>query len=217
MKINEVFFGIQGEGKSTGELKLFIRFSGCNLKCSFCDTKYHIENHELNAKDRALMKQYKSWCITGGEPLLRQKEIKELIEKFDPDSVEIETNGTIKLSEEFRSEDYFLDYITRYNVSPKESRFQPANRDVTPHLLEILAPNLTTVKFVYSDKMSEKFIQNTIKRYNIPNEIVWIMAEGKTKKEQEKKAEEVWNYCIKKRYNFSPRLHVLTWGTKKGV
>jgi organic radical activating enzyme len=216
MKVTEVFFGIQGEGKSAGELKLFIRFSGCNLKCNFCDTQYHIKNHELTTKDKGLMDLYPNWCITGGEPQLYQKEINDLIKKYEPRSIEIETNGTIP-SKELNPYVNNYDCFVSYNVSPKELRFQPAGKDTTPYLLETASPFLTTVKFVYSDKKSEKFIQNTIKKYNIPNEIIWIMAKGKTKEEQEKKAKEVWNYCIKKGYNFSPRLHVLTWGTKKGV
>jgi 7-carboxy-7-deazaguanine synthase len=216
MKVNEVFFGIQGEGKSAGELKLFIRFSGCNLKCSFCDTKYHVESHELTEKDKALMKHHSHWCITGGEPQLYQKEINELIKKYEPQSIEIETNGTIP-SNELDPYAHNYDCLISYNVSPKELRFQPAGKDSTPYLLKTLNPVLAIVKFVYSDKESEKFIQKTIKEYSIPNEIVWIMAEGKTKKEQEKKAKEVWNYCTKKGYNFSPRLHVMTWDIKKGV
>lgn len=213
MKINEIFYSIQGEGMSVGKPRLFIRFSGCSLKCKFCDTKYHIKNHELNKKDETLLKKYKDWCITGGEPMLFQSDICKLINKYKPNSVEIETNGTIPFYNTS-----LIDRVNYFNISPKEARFQ---KDATtflvkPKLLEYFQYNFI-VKFVYSDKSSRFFIQKIIKNYAIPKCCVWIMPEGKDKKTLEKHTKEVWEYCLKNNYNFSPRLQVIVWDKKKGI
>ncbi|RLF30939.1 MAG: hypothetical protein DRM98_06200, partial [Thermoplasmata archaeon] len=76
MKINEIFYSIQGEGKWTGLPNIFIRTAGCNLRCTFCDTKYAYENGVELQVEEIINKitQYpcKHVCITGGEPLLQE-------------------------------------------------------------------------------------------------------------------------------------------------
>jgi len=211
MKISECFVGIQGEGATAGRPRLFIRTSGCSLRCSFCDTKYHVKGKEIDKKDEKLMSENQDWCITGGEPLLNQKKLVEYIKKNCPYWVEVETNGTVIPNDET------LAYVNQFNVSPKEKRFQPKGLNPEPVALSVLKANDTIVKFVYSDKQSEKFIRKIIKKYNIPHNIVWIMPEGTSKKKIDAKTKEVWNYCLKNKFNFSPRLHVTTFGTKKGI
>ena len=82
MKINEIFYSLQGEGKWTGLPNVFIRTSGCNLRCSFCDTKYaYYDGKEMSIKE--ILNQIVKYncqyiCLTGGEPLL-QKDILNLI------------------------------------------------------------------------------------------------------------------------------------------
>ena len=71
-KINEIFYSLQGEGYHTGTPALFIRFSGCNLKCSFCDTEHEegdwMSDEEIMAK--AAQCPAKMVVLTGGEPSL---------------------------------------------------------------------------------------------------------------------------------------------------
>ena len=79
LKICEIFPSIQGEGKTVGELAIFIRLSGCNLKCNFCDTPYHNEGKEMtNDEIVAEIRKYeiKRLVITGG--LLRTSMRKSL-------------------------------------------------------------------------------------------------------------------------------------------
>ena len=82
MKINEIFYSLQGEGKWSGLPNIFIRTTGCNLRCLFCDTKYAYENGDNKSIEQILkkIKKYpcKNVCITGGEPLI-QNEIYDLI------------------------------------------------------------------------------------------------------------------------------------------
>ena len=93
-----------GEGIRTGELACFIRLSGCNLRCSYCDTKYAIENNsgEELSIERIIEKVdkigFKNITITGGEPLIH-KDIEILISKLlnKGYNINIETNGSIDI------------------------------------------------------------------------------------------------------------------------
>ncbi|MDH7517172.1 MAG: radical SAM protein [Candidatus Thermoplasmatota archaeon] len=102
MKINEIFYSIQGEGSWSGLPNIFIRTTGCNLCCSFCDTKYaYKDGKEMGIKKIIeTISRYpcKHVCLTGGEPLI-QNETLELIDvliknKYD---VCLETNGSINI------------------------------------------------------------------------------------------------------------------------
>lgn len=106
MKVVEKFISINGEGTRAGELAVFLRFKGCNLSCSYCDTTWANESacpYEENTPNELL--EYvistgvKNVTLTGGEPLL-QKEIKTLIEiLLDANlRVEIETNGSVSMN-----------------------------------------------------------------------------------------------------------------------
>ncbi len=101
MKITEIFTSIQGEGRYIGKPQTFIRLSGCNMRCSYCDTKYSWKDGREKSVD-SIMKKVKSLglksvCITGGEPMLQAKELKELLKKLKKCSYEtvLETNGTL--------------------------------------------------------------------------------------------------------------------------
>lgn len=100
MKLNEIFLSIQGESSSVGLPTVFVRFTGCNLRCSYCDTKYaYTDGEDVSVYDVLdKIKQFgcKRICLTGGEPLI-QKDIQVLIDKLGDYEVSIETNGSIDL------------------------------------------------------------------------------------------------------------------------
>ena len=111
-KINEIFYSIQGEGYRTGTPAVFVRFSGCNLKCPFCDTQ-HSSGREMS--DEEIIKEVCFYptrfvVLTGGEPGLQVDQ--EFINKLHQAGkfVQIETNGTVPLP-------IGIDWIT---CSPKE-------------------------------------------------------------------------------------------------
>ena len=106
-QVVETFVSINGEGRRAGELAVFIRFLGCNLNCSYCDTRWA---NESDAKFRWMSEediyQYvketgvRNVTLTGGEPLLRPG-MDSLLKKLLGDSrlrVEIETNGSVDLT-----------------------------------------------------------------------------------------------------------------------
>lgn len=111
-KINEIFYSLQGEGHHTGKAAVFIRFSGCNLKCSFCDTKHEDGSWMSDKEIVEAIAAYPSDMVilTGGEPALWIDGA--LIERLHEAGkyICIETNGTCPLPEG-------IDWVT---CSPKE-------------------------------------------------------------------------------------------------
>lgn len=96
MKINEIFYSIQGEGYHTGQPAIFVRFSGCNLKCPFCDTDH---NPGIKMSEDEIVEEVSKYpshlvILTGGEPTLQITD--SLIQKLHHarKTVAIETNGT---------------------------------------------------------------------------------------------------------------------------
>lgn len=104
LKICELFLSIQGESTYAGCPCIFIRLSGCNLRCSYCDTPYAYEEGEeweISGVMKALERYpFKLACITGGEPLL-QRDVYDLIETLDDKGYKIllETNGSISIKD----------------------------------------------------------------------------------------------------------------------
>ena len=105
LSVAEKFVSINGEGRRAGELAVFLRFCKCNLKCSFCDTRWANSDDvaaeimtEKQLIDYVMSTGIKNVTLTGGEPLL-QKNIGTLITELDSLglNIEIETNGSVPL------------------------------------------------------------------------------------------------------------------------
>ena len=112
-KVNEIFYSVQAEGKYAGHPAIFVRLCGCNLRCPWCDTKYHNEGtwytkEELEEAVKQLSTDTENVIIvfTGGEPTLQLKDEEELLKGYRR---HIETNGT-------RHVPKWIDYVT---CSPK--------------------------------------------------------------------------------------------------
>ena len=111
-RINEIFYSLQGEGRHTGRAAVFVRFSGCNLKCPFCDTDFKAYS-EMTMED--IVAAVSEWrdcgfvVLTGGEPSLQVDEA--LVEALHRNGfyIAIETNGTCQLPSA-------IDWVT---LSPK--------------------------------------------------------------------------------------------------
>lgn len=117
-KINEIFYSLQGEGKYAGVPVIFVRFSGCNLKCSFCDTNHKqklvLRKEEIGrAVDSLSKNKCKIIVFTGGEPMLQLSPELLLYLREKGYTLHLETNGTIYKRDTLR----LIDFIT---VSPKD-------------------------------------------------------------------------------------------------
>lgn len=112
MRVNEIFYSLQGEGYHTGRAAVFVRFSGCNLKCPFCDTDFKSYKEMTEEEIVKEVAKYPASLvvITGGEPSLQLTE--SLIIKLHRKNfmVAVETNGTRELPSN-------VDWIT---LSPKD-------------------------------------------------------------------------------------------------
>jgi len=143
LKIHEIFSSLQGEGLRQGEPTLFIRLSGCNLRCGFCDTKEAWEGGRdmtipeiLEEARKAHAEWPAGWvCLTGGEPLLQ--DLGELTAglKAEGRQLQVETNGTL-------FQDLPIDWWT---VSPK-----PPDYLIHSHLID----RAREVKLVITESVS---------------------------------------------------------------
>ena len=141
-KVNEIFYSIQAEGANAGSPAIFVRLSGCNLKCPWCDTKNHDKGkwytkEELEAEVRNLADNRVIVVFTGGEPTLQLKEDEELLPEYYKT---IETNGTNPVPS-------WIDWITcspKTNIDFDKTSFKP-----------------NEVKVVY-EKNREKYLEDLI-------------------------------------------------------
>ena len=167
-KVAEHFISINGEGQKAGELALFVRFVGCNLSCSWCDTKWansptapFTEMSAQDICDLAKNSGVKNITLTGGEPLL-QNEITSLITALakQGSSVEIETNGSVLLPAISDSSVTFtMDY--KLPSSEMESRMCLENfARLTPR---------DTVKFVCGSHADLERAAQIIAQYDLTN------------------------------------------------
>jgi 7-carboxy-7-deazaguanine synthase len=171
MRVCEIFTGIQGESSYAGMPCTFIRMTGCNLRCSYCDTTYaYDEGSELSEED--IFKKVRNAGIrlveiTGGEPLI-QKGIYRLIERLLDDgyTVLIETNGSINIKDVDKRAVVILDIKTPGSGMCEEMDL--SNIDYIK--------NYDEVKFVITDRIDYEWSKDIIQRYNIKNKCLILMS-----------------------------------------
>lgn len=168
MRVVEKFVSINGEGFRSGELAVFIRFANCNLRCSYCDTKYSFINPIYTEESIDELVKYvkstgvKNVTLTGGEPLI-QNEIKELMIELSNigNRIEIETNGSINIAPYLNIPNvtFTLDY--KLKGSGMEMYMDLTNYD-------LLRKN-DVIKFVVSDYDDLEKTKEIIKKYDLIN------------------------------------------------
>jgi 7-carboxy-7-deazaguanine synthase len=225
--INEYFQSIQGEGNFAGANSLFIRFHFCNLTCTWCDTKYtwlgdHKKSQLLNANDiQKLIAESSSNHIifTGGEPSLYR--LDKLV--IPGKQYHVETNGTFIPTEpatlnfkdvEISREGMDEEIIKHFNwvVSPKLSNARQKLNEQS--LAWWVAKPFSIFKFVVRNTTDLDEVAEVVERFNINKLKVYIGLEGQTLASQLQPA--LVDEIISRGYNFSPRLHVMLWGTVRG-
>ena len=169
IKINEIYLSVQGESTHTGLPCIFIRLTGCNLRCSWCDTAYAFHEGKNMSIDEILQKVENFGIhlveITGGEPLMQDNVytlMKRLIEKGY--KVMLETGGSISLERVPKDVIKIMDL-----KCPGSGEQEKNNLDN----LKLLAPH-DEVKFVILDKKDYEWSRDIIKRYKI-NETAHIL------------------------------------------
>ena len=238
LPINELFYSIQGEGKLAGTPSVFIRTSGCNLRCWFCDS-YHTSWEPTGAWlaiediiDEVLSYEAAEHVVvTGGEPLVHEETVTLLDELHDQGyHTTIETNGTI----------YREAAIDLASVSPKLANSTPApdrdpkgegewadrheqRRIQVDTLAKLIDAYESQLKFVVREHDDITEIQELINRVRskarstIPNEQVLLMPEGITREELDERRTLVAELAQKYGYGYTPRLHVDLWDDAPGT
>ena len=173
-KINEIFFSIQGEGFHTGIPMIFIRFSGCNMKCKWCDTDFKAR-YKYTAKEiYKEIKKYKchTICFTGGEPLLQLDQ--GILEYFKKEKYEIhcETNGSI-----VPDNPYILLGIDWITVSPKNLK----SWKLTGNEVKIINTNNCDALIREAQECENKFLQPLDEKDPRANRINYINTVNKIK------------------------------------
>jgi len=193
IRISEVFESIQGEGRYVGVPMIFVRLSGCNLNCDWCDSKYHREGKEYRVEDlvkKILKSKLKIVCWTGGEPLLQKHLIYRVMCRVHKKH-HLETNGTLLDATDVE----MFDYVS---VSPKDVK-------TAKRVSKIMRENMD-IKVVTDLR--------TIGVELIPYATVLMPLTYSLLDEEVKKR--VWEYCSGHDIRYSPRLHVDLFGRARG-
>lgn len=209
MKINEIFYSIQGEGKWMGLPNIFIRTTGCNLRCSFCDTTYAYETgEEMNIEEiiNRIQKHPCNYvCITGGEPLL-QEEIVQLIDVLLEKKYVIclETNGSIDIENLVGKKSLLISLDIKCPSSAMHKKMNFNN-------VSLLTCN-DQLKFIIQNREDYEYAKKIIKKYKPQSAIFFQPVWGINLKEL---SSWVLNDGLDVRIGL--QLHKIIWGDKKGV
>jgi 7-carboxy-7-deazaguanine synthase len=217
-RLSEVFYSIQGEGATAGLPAVFVRLPGCPVGCIGCDTKYSWDSEAGRATDLdALLEEASGFpcrrvVITGGEPLESSF--------FAPlacalgsrgFAIEVETSGTLPPPAE-------LDRAIQWNVSLKlaGSGVDEAKR-IRPDAIRAFLSREVWWKFVVTDDGDLGEVLRLAERFALPRERVLLQPEAVRREDLLERSQWVVEACKRHGFRFSPRLHVLLWGAKRGV
>jgi len=180
IKINEIFHSLQGEGIGTGLPTIFIRFTGCNLRCRYCDTSYaFFEGKYMEIEE--IIEKIGGWncrrvCITGGEPLL-QEEVYPLIDSLLEKGYEIsvETNGSMDIKKLVKK-DITIKMDYKLPSSGMEGRMRKENISLLRRRDEL--------KFIVADRndyvRALEVLENYSPRCHVTMQPVWEEMDART-------------------------------------
>lgn len=227
MKIAEIFYSIQGEGMLVGVPSVFIRTSGCNLRCTWCDTPYTSWQPEGESQsiDR-IVKATRAFrashvVVTGGEPMIAP-EIARLTAELRQAGfhITIETAGTV----------YAPVACDLMSISPKLSNSTPTEREdgrwaaqherlrYQPDVLRrLMAEYPYQLKFVVARPEDVTEIEAMRSELAAPAAQIILMPEGTRREIIHERGLWLAEICKRSGYRYSPRLHIDLWGDKRGV
>lgn len=228
LQVSEVFYSIQGEGKTMGTPSIFVRLTGCNLLCQgswICDTievwrKGNKTPFDQILTDRMIwrLKQGAHLIITGGEPLLQQDRIIDYLKwfmdeyKFKP-FVEIETNGTLPIKDQMK-----LWLVDLWNCSPKLSNSgEPLERRYNDQVVYELNQLHTIFKFVITSTKDWNEIYYNYLIKGIGREKIWLMPGADNIDQLLETNRIVAKIALENQVNFCTRLQIEIWNKTTGV
>lgn len=226
LNVSEIFGPtVQGEGPAVGRAAVFLRLAGCHVRCAWCDTRYSWDPEtpgpspeRLFAGDVALRLHRAAAApgtvvvITGGEPLLQQRPLIELLRHADMARLEVhlETSGTVL------PDPALLARLAAVVVSPKLAHsVVPAHVRLDDRALAAFAavPH-ATFKFVVTGPADLDEVAVLVDRHGMRN--VAVMAEGTTAEEVLATSRAVAHGTVRRGWSLTPRWHILLWGDQPG-
>jgi 7-carboxy-7-deazaguanine synthase len=223
LKIAELFYSIQGEGSLVGVPSVFIRTSGCNLRCSWCDTPYtswQPEGAELSLRqilDEVRAHPARHVVVIGGEPMI-QPEILPLAEQLRAAGlhITIETAGTV-------FQPVACDLMS---ISPKLANSIPEGEWAERHdqrrlqpeiLMQLMARYDYQLKFVIQQPEDLAEVRELAASLDADPLRIILMPEGTGPGQLRERGLWLAEICKEEGFRFSPRLHVDLWGNRRGV
>ena len=238
LAVSEVFYSIQGEGKTTGVPSVFVRLGGCNLMCGGMGTQFDNELHNgatwrcdtIEVWMKAQSKEYKDilpddcikaikngahMIITGGEPLMQSTSVEGFIEwcqtQFNPSLfVEIETNGTIVPSEKLKG------LVGLWNCSPKLSN-SGNDKGIRINVAALDELNKLNTQFKFVITTEDDFDEMTQDFGFLTKDKIVLMPSGENQELLAQSKPIVVELAKKHYLNFTTRLHIDIWNKKTGV
>ncbi|MBP7087460.1 MAG: radical SAM protein [Methanomassiliicoccales archaeon] len=209
MLVNEMFLSIQGEGRTMGLPTVFVRLSGCNLDCRWCDTRYAEEGGSDLSVDEVMAGvngyHIRHVCLTGGEPLWHAG-IPDLISRLleEGKHVSLETNGSLSISGLPEHPELMVSMDYKCPSSGMEDRMLREN-------LGHLRPK-DQLKFVVADKEDLERAEEVLRKYRPDCPVIFTPVGGLTLAPV---VEFVLGHHLEVRV--LPQLHKLIWGERRGV
>ncbi|MGH7886591.1 MAG: 7-carboxy-7-deazaguanine synthase QueE [Candidatus Binatia bacterium] len=228
MRISEIFYSIQGEGRLLGVPSVFVRTSGCNLRCRWCDTPYTSWQPEGKSwtldKILAAVADYptRHVVITGGEPLLAT-EVQALTQRLKQRGahITIETAATIfkPLTADLVSMSPKLANSTPWKKARgKFAALHEQRRLNLPVIQQFLDAHDYQLKFVVESRHDFAEIGGILSQLkNVDPARVLIMAQGTTSRVLNRKAKWIVEACKRHGFSYTPRLHIQLFGNRRGT
>lgn len=223
MRVSEIFQSIQGEGRFAGTESVFVRTTGCNLRCWYCDTPYSSWNPEGTQRawkdvvDEVARFACPHVVVTGGEPIL-QPDVVPLTRQLCDEGfiVTIETAGSC-----FRP--VAADLLS---LSPKMSNSRPQHRYWSErHERQRYNPEAIRewtrryeyqLKFVIDEPGDLWEVREFVQAFDLPADRIWLMPQAQTEDVLREKTLWLEPECQRQGFRFSPRLHIELFGNVRG-
>jgi len=223
LRIAEIFYSIQGEGSLAGVPSVFVRTSGCNLRCVWCDTPYtswHPEGDDWTLERiLAAVDAYpaRHVVVTGGEPMIA-REIVELTRGLRARGrhITIETAGTVFAPVE----------CDLMSISPKLANSTPTGEWQERHERLRIQPEVVRrlmadydyqLKFVVARPEDIAEVRDLVGMFKADSAKAILMPEGIDASVLRERGVWLAEICKQEGFRFSPRLHVALWGNRRGT
>lgn len=224
----ETFLSIQGEGPRTGRRCAFIRFGGCNLSCSWCDSAYTWDSTRFDLRTEitsltidqimGTLPDVDEVVLTGGEPLMHQNnpDWAVLLRTLSSRSIfiAIETNGTIAPNPTTQT------FVGHYSISPKLANAGTHKRGQSPQLAawpQTMKVRNTCLKIVVANAQEVQDAARLADRAGWPRWATWVMPEGTTVPAILSNFREITEEALTQGLNVSQRVHVFAFGDERGT